>query len=73
MSLSFQEVRQMRCLYCGIRLKIAEKAKVIEHCPECSKRLEHEDRRDPVLRLEDRSTEASNGRRLHAYDFIKSV
>jgi hypothetical protein len=63
----------MRCLYCGIRLKIAEKAKVIEHCPECSKRLEHEDRRDSVLRVEDRSTEASNGRRLHAYASIKSV
>lgn len=34
----------MRCLYCGIRLKIAEKAKVIRHCPECSLRIEHEGR-----------------------------
>ncbi|HKS29304.1 MAG TPA: hypothetical protein VJS44_15855 [Pyrinomonadaceae bacterium] len=36
----------MRCLNCGIRLKIAEKGQVIEHCPECSMRAEYESRRD---------------------------
>ena len=32
----------MRCLYCGIRLKITDKALLIEHCPECSLRIECE-------------------------------
>jgi DNA-directed RNA polymerase subunit RPC12/RpoP len=53
----FQEVRpEVRCLYCGIRLKIAEGAKVIQHCPECSMRIEYESRHSFALssRAEDR-------------------
>ena len=38
----FQEVRRMRCLYCGIKLKIAREAKLIRHCPECSTSIECE-------------------------------
>lgn len=45
----------MRCLYCGIRLKIAEKGQKIERCPECSVRSEYESRRD--------STASQQGRR----------
>ena len=38
----------MRCLYCGIRLKIAEKGQMIERCPECSVRGEYEGGQDSL-------------------------
>jgi hypothetical protein len=37
----------MRCLYCGIRLKIAKQAQVIRYCPECSMIVECEERHAP--------------------------
>lgn len=40
----------MRCLYCGIKLKIAGKAKAISHCPECSMRIECEGVREIKFR-----------------------
>jgi DNA-directed RNA polymerase subunit RPC12/RpoP len=55
----------MRCLYCGIRLKIAEKGQVIEHCPECSMRIEYENRRAARSKAENRS-EMMLGRRERA-------
>jgi hypothetical protein len=48
----------MRCLYCGIRLKIAETAQPIKHCPECSMRIEYERRNEALFR-----TRASGGAR----------
>jgi hypothetical protein len=58
----------MRCLYCGIRLKIAKKAKVIQHCPECSMRMEDEGRLN-LRRTEDRnrSLQAKDGRPMAAF------
>jgi hypothetical protein len=41
----------MRCLYCGIKLKIAKKAALIRHCPECSMRLESDLMRESLLRV----------------------
>lgn len=63
----------MRCLYCGIKLKIAEKAQVIKHCPECSMRIEHEGRQEAALRGEDanRSAHAGNSRSLAAFASMK--
>lgn len=40
----------MRCLYCGIKLKIAAKAKIIKHCPECILRIESEGALETFLR-----------------------
>ena len=51
----------MRCLYCGIRLKIVEKAQAIEYCPECSVRIEHETSRAPLLRAAARASAQANG------------
>lgn len=64
----------MRCLYCGIRLKIAEKAKVIRHCPECSLRIEHEGRPD-TARAEDRSRRSrpADGHRFAVLAATKSA
>lgn len=45
-----REIGQMRCLYCGIKLKIAKQAKVIRHCPECSLRIECEGAQETLLR-----------------------
>ncbi|HEY0321283.1 MAG TPA: hypothetical protein VGC66_10035 [Pyrinomonadaceae bacterium] len=63
----------MRCLYCGIKLKIAEKAFVIRHCPECSVRIECESSQEAILRAEDRnrSADASSGRRRAAFALMK--
>jgi DNA-directed RNA polymerase subunit RPC12/RpoP len=65
----------MRCLYCGIKLKIAEKAKKIEHCPECSERIEYEGRREALLCAEDRSRslQASSNRHFVATAAMKSA
>jgi hypothetical protein len=65
----------MRCLCCGIRLKIAEKAKAIEHCPECSVGVEYENRRDALLRaaITLSSVQANNKKRLAAFASLKSV
>jgi DNA-directed RNA polymerase subunit RPC12/RpoP len=73
--LSCLEVRPVRCLYCGIKLKIAEKAKVIRHCcPECSVRIEYEGRHEALIRAEDRnrSALAGNSRRLATVASMKS-
>ncbi|MBD0370112.1 MAG: hypothetical protein ICV60_04705 [Pyrinomonadaceae bacterium] len=66
----------MRCLYCGIRLKIAKHAKVIEHCPECSLRMEQEGRQESrLLRAEDknRSARAQTPRPLAAFAAMKNA
>lgn len=55
----------MRCLYCGIKLKIAGKAKQIEHCPECSERIKYEGRREMPLRAQHRNMSAPTGSNRH--------
>lgn len=76
-ALFIKEVKfSMRCLYCGIRLKIAKRAKMIEHCPECSVRIEHEGRQESgLLRAEDknRGARAVGVRPLAAFVAMKSA
>ncbi|HEX8748552.1 MAG TPA: hypothetical protein VF717_15380 [Pyrinomonadaceae bacterium] len=64
----------MRCLYCGIRLKIAEKGQMIERCPECSVRSDYESRWDSTAAQQGRrSSQAGDGNRRALLAATKSA
>jgi hypothetical protein len=63
----------MRCLYCGIRLKIAVEAQVIKYCPECSLRAEREDRRALFIRAEKVNRSVNTGGERRAFSAKRSA
>jgi DNA-directed RNA polymerase subunit RPC12/RpoP len=65
----------MRCLYCEIKLKIAEKAKRIEHCPECSEKIACEGRSAaaPSAQGGNASVREGSNRRVFAAVAMKSA